>query len=269
LAKAAIESEKLGKNDVPDFLAVSISSTDYIGHLFGPNSVEIEDTYLRLDIEIAAFLKYLDGEIGKGNYLLFLTADHGVAHVPAFLQEHNISAGTFTDSSIAKEINQLIANKFNIQNSVQLVLNYEVYLNTAKIEREGKLSEAVLAEVINYLKQKPFVIDAFETKNISQQSFPKPIREMIINGYNPKRSGEIEFIIKPEYFDWPPRGTTHGAWNPYDSHIPLLWFGWNVKAGKTNREIFMTDIAPTIAAKLRIQMPSGSVGKVIEEVTGE
>ena len=89
---------------------------------------------------------------------------------------------------------------------------------------------------------------------------------MLINGYYPKRSGDIHFILKPEYFDRTITGTTHGLWNPYDSHIPLIWFGWNIKHGTTNREIYMTDIAPTIAAMLKIQMPSGCVGKVIEEV---
>ena len=266
LAKSVIENENLGKNTVADFLSISISSTDYIGHAFGPNSVEIEDTYLRLDNDIAVFLKYLDDKLGKESYLLFLTADHGVAHVPAFLQEHNIPSGVFTDSSLAKEIDRLIENKFNIKNSVQLVLNYQVYLNINKIEKESNAFEDVAYEVIKYLKQKPFIEDAFETKKIAQQSIPEPIKKMMINGYNVKRSGEIQFTVAPEYFDWTWQGTTHGAWNPYDTHIPLIWFGWNIKHGITNRETYMTDIAPTMAAMLKIQMPSGSVGKVIEEV---
>lgn len=120
--------------------------------------------------------------------------------------------------------------------------------------------------MIKYLKQKPFIEDAFETKKIAQQSIPEPIKKMMINGYNVKRSGEIQFTVAPEYFDWTWQGTTHGAWNPYDTHIPLIWFGWNIKHGTTNRETYMTDIAPTMAAMLKIQMPSGSVGKVIEEV---
>ena len=266
LAKSVIENENLGKNNVADFLTISISSTDYIGHAFGPNSVETEDTYLRLDNDIATFLKYLDDKLGKENYLLFLTADHGVAHIPAFLQEHKIPAGIFSDSSLAKEIDRLIENKFNIKNSVQLVLNYQVYLNINKIEKEGKAFEDVAYEVIKYLKQKPFIEDAFETKNIVQQSIPEPIKRMLVNGYNVNRSGDIQFTVAPEYFDWTWQGTTHGSWNPYDAHIPLIWFGWNIKHGATNRETYMTDIAPTLAAMLKIQMPSGSVGKVIEEV---
>ena len=267
LARAAIENEKLGANTVTDFLAISISSTDYIGHSFGPNSVEIEDTYLRLDADIASFLKYLDDKLGEDNYLLFLTADHGVAHIPAFLQEHNIPSDVFTDSSISKQLDRMIESKFNIKNCVQLVLNYQVYLNTEKIEKENKSVREVKEEVVKYLKERSFITDAFETEKTTQQAIPQPIKERIINGYYPRRSGDIEFIVKPEYFDWTPKGTTHGSWNPYDAHIPLVWFGWNIKHGKTNRETYMTDIAATLAALLRIQMPNGCVGKVIEEVT--
>jgi hypothetical protein len=145
-------------------------------------------------------------------------------------------------------------------------MNYQVYLNTDSIESNGKDVEAVKRLVIKMLKQKPYIIAAFATEDIAITALPQPQREMMINGYNPKRSGDIQFTFKPGYFDGGNKGTTHGLWNPYDAHIPLLWFGWGVKPGKTNREVYMTDIAPTIAAMLRIQMPNGSVGKVITEV---
>jgi hypothetical protein len=265
-AKAAIENEGLGKGAVTDVLAVSISSTDYIGHAFGPNSVEVEDTYLRLDQDIADFLAHLDKKLGAGNYLFFLTADHGVAHIPALMNEHNMPAGTFNDNDIAREINIAIENEFGIKKGVRTVMNYQVYLNTDSIESNGKDVEAVKRLVIKMLKQKPYIIAAFATEDIAITALPQPQREMMINGYNPKRSGDIQFTFKPGYFDGGNKGTTHGLWNPYDAHIPLLWFGWGVKPGKTNREVYMTDIAPTIAAMLRIQMPNGSVGKVITEV---
>ena len=265
-AKATLDNEKLGTNNVTDFIAISLSSTDLVGHWFGPNSIEIEDTYLRLDKELGEFLKHLDTKYGKDDYLLFLTADHGVAHVPGFMQENNLPAGVFSDGEITKEINELIEKKFNVKNTVQLVLNYQVYLNTIKIEKEGKVADEIIQAVIKFLKQKPYIVDAFENEKIANTTIPEQIKTRIINGYNPKRSGEIEFITRPQYFDYGAKGTTHGSWNPYDTHIPLLWFGWNIKKGTTNREIYMTDIAPTLAAMLKIQMPSGSVGKVIEEV---
>ena len=266
-AKQAIENEKLGSNTVPDFLAVSISSTDYIGHTFGPNSIEAEDTYLRLDKDIADFLTYLDEKIGKGNYLVFLTADHGVAHVPGFLAEHKIPGGTVSDAALTKEINQAVEAVAGIKNVVQAVENYQVYLNFAEIEKQGKDKATIINNVIKTLQQKPFIVNVFETNKLMMATIPEPQKEMMANGYNPKRSGDIQFTFKPGYFDGGSKGTSHGLWNPYDAHIPLLFFGWNIKPGKTNRETHMTDIAATVAALLNIQMPSGCLGKVITELT--
>ncbi|MEO6734490.1 MAG: alkaline phosphatase PafA [Ferruginibacter sp.] len=265
-AKSAIENEQLGAGKVTDFLAVSISSTDYIGHSFGPNSVEAEDAYLRLDKDIDDFLQYLDATVGKGKYLAFLTADHGVAHVPGFLAQHNIPGGTFNDDEIMKELNQATTEKYGLKNAVLSVQNYQVYLNTNEIERQQKAVTEVTKTVIDLLKQKPYIINAVETNGLASASLPEPQKQMFSNGYNAKRSGDIVFTFKPGYFDGSSKGTSHGLWNPYDAHIPLLFFGWNVKQGKTNRETYMTDIAPTIAAMLQIQMPNGCVGKVIREV---
>ena len=265
-AKKAIENEELGDNSATDFLAVSISSTDYIGHSFGPNSIEVEDTYLRLDKDIADFIKYLDKRLGKGNYLTFLTADHGVAHIPTFLAEHKLPGGTFSDEEFTKEINVEIDTKFGLKKVVQSVQNYQVYLNFAEVEKQGKDKAAIVSDVIKLLKQKPYIINVFETEKIMQTALAEPQKAMMVNGYNPKRSGDIQFTFKPGYFDGGKKGTTHGLWNPYDAHIPLLFFGWNVKQGHTNRETYMTDISATLAAILKIQMPSGCVGKVITEI---
>ncbi len=266
-AKSAIENEALGKNTVPDFLAVSISSTDYIGHSFGPNSVEIEDTYLRLDNDIADFLQYLDTKVGKGNYLVFLTADHGVAHIPAFLAEHKIPGGVFNEGEVSRELNKMIEDEFGMKNVVQSLQNYQVYLNADEISKQGKDLSSVKKSVIRFLAAKPFIIHVFDTRELASTTMPEPQKTMMGNGFNPKRSGDIQFTFKPGYFDGGKKGTTHGLWNPYDAHIPLLWYGWNIKPGKTNRETYMTDIAATVAALLQIQMPSGCVGKVITELT--
>jgi len=261
-AKAAIKNESLGNNTVPDFLTLSISSTDYIGHTFGPNSIEIEDTYLRLDKDIADFLTYLDKTVGKGNYLFFLSADHGVAHVPAFTKEHKIPGGSVSDEALAKKLNTLIAEKFGIQKAIITVMNYQVYLSDSTVSQKESIGELIITE----LKKEDFIADAIVLNNVANAAVPAPQKERMINGFSPGRSGDIQFIFKPGYFDGGTKGTTHGLWNPYDAHIPLLFFGWNIKPGKTCRETYMTDIAATIAALLHIQMPNGSVGKVITEV---
>ena len=265
-AKAAIENEALGNNSVTDFLAISISSTDYVGHSFGPNSVEVEDMYLRLDKDMADFLRYLDAKLGKGNYTIFLSADHAVAHVPAFLAEHKIPGGNFEDADLAKELNQMIATDFGVTKVVQSLQNYQLYLNITELEKQGKDVSAVKKAIIKNLQAKPFIINVFETDKLAATVLPEPLKTMLMNGYNPQRSGDIQFTVKAGYFDGGKKGSTHGLWNPYDAHIPCVFFGWGVKPGKTYRETYMTDIAPTLAAMLQIQMPNGSVGKVIPEL---
>ncbi|RYY68037.1 MAG: alkaline phosphatase family protein [Chitinophagaceae bacterium] len=266
-AKAAIENEQLGKGAYTDFLALSISSTDYIGHNFGPNSLEIEDTYARLDKDLGDFLKWLDLRLGKGNYLFFLTADHAAAHVPGFLKEHNLPGGLYDDYSIMREINTALDSMYGVKGIIKRSYNYQFYLNHALIEQSGKDAEAIKKTIVKMLKANPIVMYAFETEKLSGVTMNETQKRMMSNGFNHQRSGDIMFTVKPNYFDHGPKGTTHGAWNPYDSHIPLLWFGWNIKPGETNREVYMTDIAPTISAMLNIQMPSGNVGKALTELT--
>lgn len=267
MAKAAIEAEKLGQRNVTDFLAVSFSSPDYIGHAFGPNSIEAEDVFLRLDRDLGTFFKYLDAKVGKGQYLVFLTADHGVAHVPSFMKEHKMPAGIFDDEEVRKWINENATKKFGLKEPIERVINYQLFVNRQVLE-QNKTDETEFKKwAVNELRTHPAMMAAFDLHELPATPLPTKIKDMVNNGYNHQLSGDIQFIFKPQYFDGWNTGTTHGAWNPYDSHIPLLWFGWNIKSGKTNRETYMTDIAATLAALLRIQMPNGSVGNVIQEVS--
>lgn len=267
MAKAAIQSEGLGKRNVTDFLALSFSSPDYIGHTFGPNSIEIEDTYLRLDREIAAFLKHLDATVGKGQYLFFLTADHGAAHSPGFLQEYKLPAGGMDDGALRSRLNDVLKTRFNITSGISTVMNYQVYLNDKVLGESGADRTAVKQAIIQELLKVPTISSAFDLENLPAATLPLQVKTMVANGYNQKLSGNVQFTFKPQYFDWAMRtGTTHGAWYPYDAHIPMVFFGWGVKPGKLHREVYMADIAPTLAAILKIQMPNASVGKVVEEL---
>ena len=269
LAKAAVDGEQLGKNSGTDMLAISLSTPDYIGHTFGPNSVEAEDDFLRLDKEIGAFLEFLDAQIGKGLYLLFLTADHGVTQAPAFLKEHKIPSGSFDDQKISDQLNALLKDKFKTDDLVIGIMNNQVFLDRNAIASSSRIDMAKVDDmVINFLVHQPGIYRAFALDALNEVTLNATIKDRVANGYYPSRSGDIQILFKPQ---WIPGfeigGTTHGAWNPYDSHIPLIWYGWNVNPGKTNREVYMTDIAPTLAAMLHIQMPGGSIGRVIEEVS--
>jgi predicted AlkP superfamily pyrophosphatase or phosphodiesterase len=267
MAKAAIEGEKLGTGAATDFLALSFSSPDYIGHTFGPNSIEVEDTYLRFDREFAAFLKYLDQKVGKGQYLLFLTADHGVAHIPGFVKEHQIPGGVTTEGNLRKTLNDALQLEFNAQNLVLTITNDQVFLNNDVVAKAGLNRQAVKAGIMRELLKTGAISKAFDLENIAAGNLPGKLHTMVVNGYNQRLSGDVQYIYKPQWFDGWNTGTTHGLWNPYDAHIPLVWFGWNIKPGKLNRETYMTDIAPTLAALLQIQMPNASIGNVITEVT--
>jgi predicted AlkP superfamily pyrophosphatase or phosphodiesterase len=263
MAKAAIEGERLGLNGNTDFLAVSFSSPDYIGHAFGPNSIEAEDTYLRLDKDLASFLNFLDGKIGKGQYTVFLSADHAAAHVPAFSKENKIPGGVMNEKAIETSLNDIIEKSFKIKNGVESISNYQVYLSSTITE---SIAPQVKKAVIEHLLTYPAIAAAIDLQKLSETPIIPDLKNMVINGYNQKLSGDIQYIYKPQYFEGSNKGTTHGLWNPYDSHIPLLFYGWGIKKGKTNRETYMTDISPTVSALLHIQMPNGCVGKVIEEV---
>jgi predicted AlkP superfamily pyrophosphatase or phosphodiesterase len=267
LAKAAIEGEQLGKNTVTDFLAVSLSSTDYVGHQFGPNSVEAEDTYLRLDKDLASFFSYLDATVGKGNYSVFITADHGAAHNTNFLKDHNIPAGLWDDAATAKEMNAMLEDKYKVKNLVISMDNYQVNFSNAAIKKEGLNEDAIKLDCIQYLQKQPAIAFAVDMQKAQTANLPEELRSRIINGYNVEHSGVIQIILKPGWFSGHgATGTTHGTWNPYDTHIPLVFMGWGIKHGSLTRQTHMTDIAPTIASLLHIQAPNGNIGKTISEV---
>lgn len=266
MAMAAVEGEALGKDSITDLLAVSFSSPDYVGHSFGPNSVEMEDVYLRLDQELGIFLDYLDKKIGAGQYLVFLSADHGVANVPGFMQEHNLPGKSMDEIPIMREMAPLLKERFGSDKLIVSSYNYQVHLDHLLMDSLKIDAKAVQTWIAAFMEKKEAIARAFIIDEVMLEPMPAKLREMIANGYFPTRSGDVQFILKPHWIDGGKTGTTHGLWNPYDSHIPLLWYGWGIKQGKSNREVYMTDIAPTLAAMLRIQMPGGSIGQVIPEV---
>ncbi|HJP63750.1 MAG TPA: alkaline phosphatase PafA [Mucilaginibacter sp.] len=266
LAIAAINNEKLGQNDVTDFLAVSFSSTDYVGHQFGPNSVEIEDTYLRLDRDFASFFTFLDAKLGKGNYTVFLTADHGAAHNPNFLNDHNIPAGMWDENKVRAGLNKYLTDKYKLDNLVLSLGNYQVNFNYKDIRYAKLDEEALKKDCIDFLMQQEGVAFAVDMAKAQTANIPDELRSRIINGYNVAHSGTVQIILQPGWYAaYSKTGTTHGTWNPYDAHIPLVFMGWGIQHGHLNRETHMTDIAPTVAALLHIQAPNGCIGKPIAE----
>jgi len=267
MASACVDGTKLGQGKVTDFLCVSLSSTDYAGHQFAPNSMEVEDMYLRLDKQLAVFLKFLDQTIGNGNYLLFLTADHGAAHNPQYLLDEDVPAG-FLWSGIREDLNKYLAGLYHSDSLISHFTNYQLYFDEQTITNASLDRAKVRASVLQWFAKRPEVEYAIDMEHIDGTPLPEPIRSMVINGYNRQRSGSMEILLNPGWYDGYGKttGTTHGTWNPYDAHIPLLWYGWHIPHGESHRVVQMADIAPTVSALLNIQMPNGCIGKPILEI---
>ncbi|UBB90826.1 alkaline phosphatase family protein [Candidatus Kaistella beijingensis] len=269
VAEAAIEGESLGKDNITDFLAINIASTDYAGHKFGPNSIEVQDIYLRLDQDLAEFFKYLDKNIGKNEYTVFLSADHGGAHAVGFMQEHKMATGFFGEGA-EKSLNEKYKLKYGVENLLTSIDNYQIYLDQSLVEKNKLDMTNVVDYLVDELNKDQSVLFAVNLKKLGQAPIPEPIKTRIINGYNWQRSGDIQLIshdsMLPPYAK---KGTTHSVWNSYDSRVPLIFMGWGIKNGESNKEYNMTDISPTIASLLRIQFPSGNIGNPIVEVIGK
>ena len=269
LAKLAILSEDLGQDNITDFLAVSCSATDYVGHAYGPNSIEAEDTYLRLDKDFEEFFNYLDKKVGKGNYTVFLSADHGVAHVPGFMKENKLPGGTVSDRDIVFKLNGFLNDKFKVNNVVLKSMNNQIIFDHDKTDNGTVSFDVIKAASIEFLKRMDGFANVVDISKISIATIPEIQKKMITNGYNARRSGDLYYILDPNWFNGSSTGTTHGNWNPYDAHIPLVFMGWGIKPGATNKTHYMTDISATLAALLHIQMPSGCVGEPITEITNK
>jgi len=267
-ARAAVEGYQLGQRDQTDFLTINCASTDYVGHKYGPNSIEVEDVYLRLDKDLETFLNYLDNKIGKNNYLLFLTADHGASHSIDFMKAHQLPGQL---SGIRKIIQGLNDTLLKITGTKDLVIsgtNYYVNFNQTKIKQAGLSVDSLKKASLAYLLHQDGIQYVVDMAHIAEANLPQRIQEMVTNGYNRKRCGSILLIPEPGWYDGYDKGTTHGTWNPQDTHIPLVFMGWGVRHGALLRQVHMTDIAPTVAALLHIQVPNGNIGQTIPEVIG-
>ena len=266
VAKQALLNEHLGADSITDLLAVSFSSPDYIGHSFGPNSWETLDGYIKLDEVLADFFAFLDKQVGKDNYTVFLTADHAVANVPGYAKKHNLPGDTYDDGAVKNDIIACLnANNLNPK-LISFVGEYNIYFNHPLMDSLHISQESLVSLVSNYLEKKPLVLQVVEAKKAAMAPLPQFARDRIINGYNVQRGGDLVLLTKSGVVDGYPTGTSHGVLYNYDAHIPFLIVGKGIKQGAIKHQTFMTDIAPTITTLLGIQMPSGSIGQPVLEV---
>jgi predicted AlkP superfamily pyrophosphatase or phosphodiesterase len=271
-AKQALEGEELGKDDVTDFLALSFSSPDKVGHSVGPNAIEIEDTYLRLDRLLEEFLLMLDNKVGKGAYTVFLTSDHGVADVPQFAIDRKIPAGYFQPSLVEASLNDFLKKYFPDKKIVESVTSEQVFLNQNVFSNDPKTSGIeilVATELIRkFLMSIEGVAQVFTESVLQQTSFDEQsIKGKVARGFYPKRCGNIAFVLEPGWISWSTAtGSTHGSAYSYDTHVPMLFFGKGIKKGKSSAYHPITDIAPTLSVLLKIKFPNGCSGQPITEI---
>lgn len=261
-AQNLISAEDIGKKRDPDFLAVSFSSPDYIGHTYGPNSVEIMDTYLRLDEQIARLLTTLDNQVGKGNYLLFLTADHAVGEAHGFLEENHIPHGFYSRKEITDSLSLYLKNKFGIVDLVVSISNNQVFLNHDAADK-NKINFEDLQTVTGYWirTHMEMVSEIQLRKNLDGKSAKRDLENMILNGWNPARSGDVAFLLRPHFLEGKTDvGATHGSPFRYDTHVPIIFYGWNVPVQRNNDQVFVVDVAATVADMLSIQPPPACIG---------
>jgi hypothetical protein len=271
MAIAALQGEQLGKGHVTDMLCVSYSQTDVIGHEWSTRGKHTDEAYLQLDRDLARLLRALDEQVGRGNYLLFLTADHGAAHNWKYMEDHKMNGGKWLSQKLRKALEDEVKSKLGATRDVIIdILDYRIFLDHKSISEQKLDVQKVKECLLGMLRTWDNVCFAVDFEHIMQASIPPLLRDRALMGYHPRRSGDLLVVVEPGYYDFgswsSPTGTTHGEWNPYDAHIPLLFYGWKVEHGATSREVHITDIAPTVCQMLHIQQPNACVGEAITEV---
>jgi len=260
-ALAAIDAEELGQDDDTDVLTLSYSSPDYIGHNFGVNSKEIQDTYLRLDQNIAQLLQHLDEKVGEGNYTIFLTADHGGVDVPAYLESVKIPAGYFDSNEFTERVKEFAEEEFEEKELIESVYNSQIFFNY-KVMEEAEISSSELqSKLAHYILQLDQIDKVYTRDQLSGGSFTTGAGAAIQNGYNQKRSGDVVYVLDPATIVYSKTGSTHGSGLMYDTHAPLIFYGNGVKNGSTTQRTEIVDIAPTVSAILGISFPNATTGK--------
>jgi predicted AlkP superfamily pyrophosphatase or phosphodiesterase len=265
-AMAAVIGEALGKDNDTDVLALSYSSTDYVGHNFGVNSKEVQDTYIRLDKDLERLFKFLDDEVGADNYTVFLTADHGAVHVPAYLKSIGIPAGYLNYDSRKEQFQKFLMENYGTTDIVEDVSNDQVFLNRSVVKSLGlnlhEVEQAIADEQLSY----PNIAKVYTATTMATTSFTEGIEALLQNGFNQKRSGNVIIVNDVAHIAYSRTGSTHGSGLNYDTHVPLLFFGAGIKHGETLKKTVIPDIAPTISALLGTSFPNGSTGQPLEFV---
>lgn len=269
MAIKCLKNEALGQDEFTDFLAVSFSSTDYVGHRFAPAARETQDCYLRLDLEIARLISELDASVGKGNYTVFLTADHGAVHNPNYLKRLRMPSGYFKLDEVSSRVNAALKNSFGLEGLIESYSNDQLFFNDSLIAATKlditKLEEIASKAALGY----EGVYIALTRTQLVNTEFSSGLNHVLQNGFSTKYSGDVIIVPRPGWMNYPTTGTSHGSPFTYDTHVPLLFYGNGISPGFTDNRTHIKDIASTVASILGVQMPNANTGEPILEILGQ
>ncbi len=264
-AQAAVSGEGLGKRKDTDCLIVSFSTPDYVGHMYGTTAVELEDVYLRFDRELGAFLNFLDKEVGKGKYTLFLTSDHGAAHNVSFLQDNKIPTGNIRGSYISDSLRAFIKRYYNDEELLLTASGKNIFLNRKKIESKKIPLNDIQNSCRNFLLTLDGVNSVYISTELYGPTYSTGFSNLYKNGHHAKRGADIVIQYDPAYLSWHSKtGTSHGSPYAYDTHVPLIFYGKNIPSGTSVEFADIINIASTISTMLNIEFPNGNLGKPLD-----
>ncbi len=272
-AKALIDAEDLGADNIPDYLSVSLSSTDYVGHIFGPSSLEAEDNFKQLDRTLADLLAHVDGAVGLENTLVVLSADHGAPEHPGYLETLGIDAGLFDFERVDTEPGfvRLQADFGASQDLIRNFSNPYLYLDQDLIAERGLDQADVEAAVAEELQKLPGIAHAISSAALRSGAIPTTrVSDAVLANFHPDRSGDIYIVFEPQWFiadfDGLTVASAHGSPWVYDTHVPIILAGKGITPGHVARKVATIDLAPTLATILGTGLPSGATGRPLPEV---
>jgi arylsulfatase A-like enzyme len=232
--------------------------------MYGTNAIELEDTYLRLDLDIAELLKFLDSRIGQGNYLLFLTADHGAVMNPLYAKDKKIHSGVHESYPVTDSVKKFLNSIYGEGDFVMKGGGHNIYLNRPLIYNKKLSLAEVQTRCVELISRYSNVAAVVSSTDLAKGDAKSGLQGFMQNGYNTQRSGDILMQLQPGWIDWSTKtGTSHGAAYSYDTHVPLIFFGTGIRHDSTSEPVVIPDIAPTIAAMLGIEFPNGCTGTPI------
>ncbi len=265
-AVSAIVNEDLGKDDFTDFISISFAATHFSGELFGPRSVEMEDLFLRLDKDIEHLIRFLDDEIGMENVLVYITSDRGVSDVPEYLISKKQNAGVFDGEKAVTLLNSYLSIVYKEGEWVKSYYSRQLYFNQALVDESGVDLGEIQQKVANFMVQFNGVANAIPATVINSTNFESGINQKIQNSYHQKRSGDVIINLEPGWIEKNGDVTKSGSGYEYDTHVPLIWYGWNVTSKRIDSYTEVIDIAPTVSWILKITSPNASVGNPIYDI---